>query len=1013
MKCIVNTFLFLLFCTITYGQESNNKIELGIPKTTVFLPSDYNGEAQNFDFIQDDKGILYVANTVGFLEFNGISWRGFKPDNDGVPVSFSKDSKGTIFAGGTGFIGYLDVNEKGEKYFVSLKDKLPQDFSIGIVWDIFNINDVLYFKNDKNIISYDNSSIEIIKSPYPVDRLLKFKNKIYIDTNKGLYLLVNKKFIFVEGSEKLGKPFVRFLLENDKKEIVAVTLKSGLFTVKKGATKELKVKISDFCKKEMPASYSILNDNIIAISTIKGGLLFVNKKLEPVYRLSTRGGLTNNNVKKVVQDNQNNLWIGSNRGITKIKYPITTTFYNHNKQEIGTIEEITSYKNDLYLGASLGTYKLESITQNQLLTDNHYPEFKHLSIDDINNYSVIEFGGKLLYGGQDKIHFTDDKTLKIIQKLYSRKFYKSIFNPKILFVGHLFGCEILFFDDNYNIINTKKINEIDTEIRGVVEDDDKNLWLTSVSDGVYKISFDEGFENQKITHFGLEDGLPSLRDNLVYNINNNDVVFTTHKGLFKFDEASQKFVPETRFGEKFAGGKEEYIYAFNFDKNENAWMHSFRNKTATTAIKNELGNYILYEKPLKDIGEMQAYEILSEPDKNVVWYGGSDGLARFDISKSITKKDTIFYAVISKVIGTDERVLVGGHQFDKSINTTLLATERDIRFEVGATDFTNLKETKYQYFLEGYDTKWSDFTKEPFKIYTNLNHGNYIFKVRAKNYLENISIPDNYTFSILPFWYQETWFKLLLFLLTIAFISYITNYFSKRKFVKKVHELELIQKYEQEKNQAIIKQKKQGLKALIEAQESERGKIARELHDGVVQQIGSVILKSRSLFAKKNLLEEKESQELLDNLENSNKDLRNISHQMMPRALKELGIIAALDDLLDGSLTYSKIKYSLEHFNIDKRLPKRIEITIYRITQELINNIIKHSKAKEVSVQLFKSNNAVVLIVEDNGVGFSSKKSEKGIGLLNISSRLDMVNGDVNFEPSPKSGTLVTIKIPL
>lgn len=209
------------------------------------------------------------------------------------------------------------------------------------------------------------------------------------------------------------------------------------------------------------------------------------------------------------------------------------------------------------------------------------------------------------------------------------------------------------------------------------------------------------------------------------------------------------------------------------------------------------------------------------------------------------------------------------------------------------------------------------------------------------------------------------------------------------------------------------KQKEINIQAMIQAQENERARIARELHDGVVQQIGSVILKSRNILSKMNLLNTKESQELLKSLENSNQDLRTISHQMMPRALKELGIISALKDLLENSLAFVKIKYSLEHFNISERLPQKIEITIYRIVQELTNNIIKHSKASEVSVQLFNANNHIILIVEDNGVGFNNEISTEGIGLLNITSRLDMVNGAVNFEPSPKSGTLVTIKIPL
>ena len=221
------------------------------------------------------------------------------------------------------------------------------------------------------------------------------------------------------------------------------------------------------------------------------------------------------------------------------------------------------------------------------------------------------------------------------------------------------------------------------------------------------------------------------------------------------------------------------------------------------------------------------------------------------------------------------------------------------------------------------------------------------------------------------------------------------------------------QRIKRKNQEAIVKEKERGFKAIIDAQEEERSKIARELHDGVVQQIGSVILKSRSILKKMNLLQFEESQELLKILENSNQDLRNISHQMMPRALKELGVISALNDLLSGSLSYLDINYSLEHFNIKERLPEKIEVTIYRIVQELINNIIKHSKATEVSVQLFNANDTVILIVEDNGVGFAKEKNKKGIGLLNISSRLDIVNGNVNFEPSPKSGTLVTIKIPL
>lgn len=210
-----------------------------------------------------------------------------------------------------------------------------------------------------------------------------------------------------------------------------------------------------------------------------------------------------------------------------------------------------------------------------------------------------------------------------------------------------------------------------------------------------------------------------------------------------------------------------------------------------------------------------------------------------------------------------------------------------------------------------------------------------------------------------------------------------------------------------------IRQKNEAFNAIIEAQEEERNRIARELHDGVVQQIGSVILRSRKIFKEKDLLHESDAQAFMTNLENSNQDLRTISHQMMPRALKEFGVVAALNDLFDFSFSATKIEYTFEHFNLNERLSQKIEITVYRITQELINNVIKHSQASSVSFQLFRNTDSLILIAEDNGIGFPKQSNLEGVGMINIKSRLHLINGAVNFENLPEKGALITIKIPL
>jgi signal transduction histidine kinase len=95
------------------------------------------------------------------------------------------------------------------------------------------------------------------------------------------------------------------------------------------------------------------------------------------------------------------------------------------------------------------------------------------------------------------------------------------------------------------------------------------------------------------------------------------------------------------------------------------------------------------------------------------------------------------------------------------------------------------------------------------------------------------------------------------------------------------------------------------------------------------------------------------------------------------------------------------------------RLPERIEVSLYRVCQELINNVIKHSGASKVHVQLFQNKGKVIMIVEDNGTGIATQPASEGHGLMNIKSRVSTLNGEVNYERSAGSGTLATVRIPI
>ncbi|MDZ7846942.1 MAG: tetratricopeptide repeat protein [Owenweeksia sp.] len=221
------------------------------------------------------------------------------------------------------------------------------------------------------------------------------------------------------------------------------------------------------------------------------------------------------------------------------------------------------------------------------------------------------------------------------------------------------------------------------------------------------------------------------------------------------------------------------------------------------------------------------------------------------------------------------------------------------------------------------------------------------------------------------------------------------------------------QAQERKYKNAIIQEQEKGLAAIISATEEERKRISKDLHDGIGQKLTTMRLGINSIASKlSNNPLQQQLGELSEEFTKSAEEVRQISHQMMPRALMENGLVEALEDLLESTFKYSAMQANFEYHNISKRYPENIEISLYRIAQELLNNTLKHSQATEIQVQLMEVNKKLVLIVEDNGMGFRAGPV-KGNGLYNITSRLDLVKGQVNYEPGPKTGMLATVTVPL
>jgi|GEM_PF-2192847 signal transduction histidine kinase len=202
--------------------------------------------------------------------------------------------------------------------------------------------------------------------------------------------------------------------------------------------------------------------------------------------------------------------------------------------------------------------------------------------------------------------------------------------------------------------------------------------------------------------------------------------------------------------------------------------------------------------------------------------------------------------------------------------------------------------------------------------------------------------------------------------------------------------------------------------ALIEGEQAERNRVALELHDGIANEINSAIITLNGYIEKTASHADEGISILRTKLTESHQNVRKLSHALMPRSLETQGLKAALE-ILGADFSTPQLQIEVQTIGLEDRVDRFIEFNVYRITQEALNNIIKHARASKVLIDCSKVDNMLLLSIEDNGVGFNPNETvePKGVGLKNITNRVKLMNGIVNFTSRLNEGTTIEIQIPL
>jgi len=203
---------------------------------------------------------------------------------------------------------------------------------------------------------------------------------------------------------------------------------------------------------------------------------------------------------------------------------------------------------------------------------------------------------------------------------------------------------------------------------------------------------------------------------------------------------------------------------------------------------------------------------------------------------------------------------------------------------------------------------------------------------------------------------------------------------------------------------------------MVATQEEERKRISRDLHDDVGTKLSALKLFLSSLREKALETNNEEINSLAQSSEDfiseAMRDVRQLLHNLSPGVLEEFGYTTAVEGLVNKINETKQLQFSLVVFGMKQRLQKDYELALYRITQELINNVLKHSEAKHVSLQIGERDEKIILMIEDDGKGFDLSSHNNGYGLYNLEARTKLLHGVITIDSQFGKGTSVLIEIP-
>jgi adenylate cyclase len=809
--CKLSKFRIIFFYAASLNLINLNTLkaqdkELGLAYFREITPFSSPDISRYNSIVQDSKGFYFIGGNNGLLRYDGRQWQQL---NLAGPVTVCKCSDDKIIVYGKKYFGYIEYQADGNTHFTSLyQPENESSDSIGNINKIWTSNEYLVLQTSSGIFTWNNGKLTRINLPgLPGSVSCKDDSLLMYIPGKGLYFLVNNTFQTYKPWESLDEFYVIDIV-NFNNQTLIYTKEKGLVFFHNGKMETFNPGINRYLAENGYREAIFDKKGNFICSTNKGSLVLYDQLNKTINYYHTREGLPGNNINCIYSDRSGNLWVLYDYGLYCIEWPSAFSFFDSRNGLHGIVKDITRLNGHIYVSTSKGIFVLQQEAEK-------YPEnvksiFKKIEKAGLDCGQLLNCGKILLAISENGIlSISDDKTTEVYHGRVNTLFeLKS--HPGTVLAGTDNGIVSLDILSSKIICSPVAVN-FTLPVMDFAETPDNVLWISCGSEGLFSLPLTGGLvDNIPFSRYDTTNGFPDKNNFIKMQEVDNKLIFFTDNGFYYFDNLMNKFNPYLHLINNGYKGNGVMVMPLLKDYENNLWLKVTRPGSYESEIwkacycRTDSFEILPFSK--RQIINDPVIAMYSEPD-GVIWLGTRNNLIRYDTKlSSLSKHEISTHIYKIDIAGRDhifpEPDIIKSDQVGSG-PVNIRFSKNTIRFNYISTAYSGEGEGLFQYFLDGYDDTWSEWSRQNSCSYINLSPGTYTFNVRSQDIFGNISHPDKFIFHIsLPV--LSKWWAILIY---IIIILTIILFLRKWKIYNDLQQRYKLEEIIQERTEALLKEK--------------------------------------------------------------------------------------------------------------------------------------------------------------------------------------------------------------